>query len=44
MNECPTGCGHNCLPSLSQMNMLYNRSYYGESELVNKNRVYIFYL
>jgi len=39
MNECPTGCGHNCLPSLSQMNMLYNRSYYGESELANKNRI-----
>eukprot|EP00833_Pecoramyces_ruminatium_P002170 jgi/Orpsp1_1/1176202/evm.model.c7180000056752.2 len=44
MNECPAGCGHNCLPSLSQINNLYNipynRNYYRESQdSINKYRV-----
>ncbi|OUM66006.1 hypothetical protein PIROE2DRAFT_6901 [Piromyces sp. E2] len=44
MNECPTGCGHNCLPSLGHMNMAsvngpYNRIYYREPEPVNKHRL-----
>jgi len=50
MNECPTGCGHNCLPSLGQMNvnsvnmnMPYNRNYYRESEPIHRPRgVYIY--